>query len=52
MMGIKEYMELIILRFTVKMYRLVVQRQKETIKQQQKVIDLLERKKEDEDGGV
>lgn len=52
MMGIKEYMELIILRFMVKMYRVVVQRQKETIKQQREVIDLLKRKKEDEDGGV
>ena len=51
-MGIKEYMELVILRFTVKLYRLVVQRQKETIKLQQEVIELLEGKKEDEDGSV
>ena len=52
MMGIKEYMDLVILRFTTKLYRVVVQRQAETIKRQREVIDLLKRKKEDEDGGV
>ena len=49
MMGIKEYMELVILRFTVNMYRVVVQRQKETIKRQREVIDALKAEKEEAD---
>lgn len=45
MMGIKEYMELVILRFTTKLYRIVVQRQAETIKRQREVIDALKAEK-------